>query len=307
MIAVFVSKNEEEFRKYACGLSVKDKERARLKYGGELWDSYSYKLPSRDKTVFGATKSVTKAPKSLEKRMSSNINAANVSSDLSNTILYSAHTKNEKDDYNYVVICGSKIKDKARDGNFDKESVDEFLEAIKMTVMRAFSDKIELKDIKLFVHWGSGADLINTYEIPFQTRCDELAKSHGFDMLFAYALSSRRSHLFDVSRIKISLPKTYDELIKLENKFRNALVDEVFSYCAAKLEKSISQEREEIVNRLNRFASSVLNSSLDAEKKNELLRAVAKAKIEELNNAKDTSNETAAFVAQILNREVLNG
>lgn len=306
MIAVFVSKNETEFRKYAAGLSVRDKERARMKYGGELWDSYSYKLPSMDKTVCGAAETASEGPKSLKGRMRGPHTAANVNSG-TNTILYSAHTRNEEDDYNYVILCGSKIKDKARDGKFDKKSVDEFLGAVKTTVMRAFSDRVELKDIKLFVHWGFGDNLIDTYEIPFQAKCDEIAKSHGFDGLSAYALSSRRSHLFDVSRTKISLPKTCDELVELENRFRNAQVDKAFSHCAAKHDWNASKAKEEIIDRLVRFADRVLKSSLGTKTKEELLKSVAKAKNEKFKNAKYTSDETAAFFAKVLNKEVFNG
>lgn len=306
MIAVFVSKNENEFRKYAAGLSIKDKESARIKYGGELWDLYSYKLPSIDKTVCGATETAFEGPKSLINRMHGAHTAANVKSDTIK-ILYSAHTRNEEDDYDYVIICGSKIKDKTRDGKFDKKSVDEFLGAVKTTVTRAFSDSVELKDIKLFVHWGFGDNLIDTYEIPFQAKCDEIAKSHGFDRLSAYALSSRRSHLFDVSRIKISLPKTCDELVELENRFRNAQVDKAFSHCAAKHDWDVSDAKEEIIDRLVRFADRVLKSSLDTKTKKELLKSVAKAKNEKFKNAKYTSDETATFFAKILNKEVFNG
>ncbi len=155
----------------------------------------------------------------------------------------------------------------------------------------------------LFIHWGGGTPL--DYERYFRNACktSQIAKR-----VTAFALSSRRAELFDVTGSKIGTPKTYDELIQLENKFRNAQIDEAFSHCAAKHNWKITEDaRKEIIDRLDRFAISVLNSSLNPKKKKELLQAVVKAKNEGFTNAKDTSDETATFMAKILNKEVFNG
>ena len=300
MIAVFVSKDEKEFRKYVAGMPAKDKERFAIKYGsGVLWDSYTLSLSCNASTP-------VHLPKSVAGR-AGGTNAANVNNDNSHLISYLSHVKKGDEDYNYVVICGSAIKDDTRDSDFDAKKVKDFLQAIKETVKRASFDKEGASDIRLFVHWGSGSDLINTYEKPFQGVCNQEASSVGFGKLLAYALSSRRSHLFDVSRITITLPKTYDELIELENRFKNAQLDAVFSKCAARIDSGIAEKREEIINRLDRFATCLLKSSLNTKKKKELLQVVAKAKDEKFENAKDTREETAAFMAKILNKEVFNG
>ena len=170
------------------------------------------------------------------------------------------------------------------------------------------SPKCVTEDSLLFVHWGGGAPL--EYEKRFKDCLEEHLKDENkrqFKSIRTYAFSSRRAELFDVTRSKIETPKTYDELVELENRFRNAQVDEAFAHCAAKHDYNISGTKKEIVDRLNRFAIRVLKSSLDTEKKKELLQSVAKAKNEKFDNSKDTSDETAVFFAKILNREVFNG
>ena len=162
----------------------------------------------------------------------------------------------------------------------------------------------------VFIHWGGGAP--TTYEDRFASSLDELLKSKNalFTNIRAYAFSSRRAEMFDVTAHKIVLPKTCEEIIALENRFKNAQVDEAFVHCAAKCPWPISDaNRTAMTARLERIRDCLSVSSLDSKDKKSLLASIGKAlkDIAEKTNAMDVDDETAHLMAKILNKEVFNG
>ena len=73
-----------------------------------------------------------------------------------------------------------------------------------------------------FIHWGGG--LPATHEEKFASFLERYCKSPEalFTKLRAYAFSSRRAELFDVTKPKIDFPKTIEEGKNLERKFKAA-------------------------------------------------------------------------------------
>ena len=78
------------------------------------------------------------------------------------------------------------------------------------------------EDTVLFIHWGGGAP--KTYEDNFANLLKEYTENKGaqFTAIRAYAFSSRRAELFDVTKPKIDFPKTIEEVKILESKFKAA-------------------------------------------------------------------------------------
>ena len=286
MIAFIVAKDEDEFKRYKRGMLRHDKE---LEINGNAGSKIGDAIV-RSIGLDGNGKLCVLLILLIDKdRVKANLNR-DALKDVKNFLSNLKRT---------VFVL------KSKEGEITKEIATFCEKAIRVdgTVAKCIAE-----ETVLFVHWGGGAPL--EYERQFNILLGQHLEdkdSAQFTQIRAYAFSSRRAELFDVTRSKIETPKTYDELVELENRFRNAQVDEAFSHCAAKHEQNIFGAKKEIIDRLDRFAIRVLKSSLDTEKKEGLLQSVAKAKSEELVNAKYTSDDTAAFFAKILNKEVFNG
>ena len=83
--------------------------------------------------------------------------------------------------------------------------------------------KLIIDDAVIFIHWGGGAP--RTYENNFSQLLVEYLKSSDSQFtrsVRAYAFSSRRAELFDVTKSKIEFPTTIEEVKALEDKFRGA-------------------------------------------------------------------------------------
>lgn len=302
MIAVFVSRDAKEFGKYVSGIPQKYKEHARHKDGciriEDVYQipfvaDYSHAEPSDSNTQGGV-----------------DIIGDN---ELTDTLYVSCfpHKQYDAGDYNSIIIQGFELKDAVRDVGFKEGFVRAFLLIIKETINRSFGESGNvLSDIRMFVHWGNGSDLVKTYEEPFQKVCDKIASSLGFVKLSAYALSTRRAHLFDVSAGKIILPRNLKEFNDLENKFKDAKIDEAFVHCAAKHNWALSDGNcNDVKERLARFRDRVMVSSLENEKKKSILSSIARVlnDMEGKVNSKDIAAESANLMAKILNKEVFNG
>ena len=75
----------------------------------------------------------------------------------------------------------------------------------------------------IFIHWGGGAP--RTYENNFSQLLETYLKSSDSqftETVRAYAISSRRAELFDVTKSTIEFPATIEEVNALEAKFKGA-------------------------------------------------------------------------------------
>ncbi len=82
---------------------------------------------------------------------------------------------------------------------------------------------IVCSDTIAFIHWGGGTP--RTYENNFSQLLEEYLKSSDRQFtksIRAYAFSSRRAELFDVTKSKIEFPTTIEEVKALEDKFKGA-------------------------------------------------------------------------------------
>lgn len=287
MIAFLVAKDADEFEKYQKGMLRDDKSLAiKRRDGVKICDAIVRNIGLDDNGKLCILLVLLIDKDAVKDNLSSDA-SKDVTDFLSNLkrLLFILKSKEDKLAKEITSFCEKAIR---VEGGVAKSVVEESV---------------------LFVHWGGGAPL--EYERQFKKFIAIHLGNNAtaqFKQIRAYAFSSRRAELFDVTRSKIEAPKTYDEFVELENKFRNAQIDEAFSHCAAKHNWNIAPEtKKEIVGRLDRFATCLLKSSLDAKKKKELLQVVAKAKDEKFENAKGTRKETAAFMAKILNTEVFNG
>lgn len=105
----------------------------------------------------------------------------------------------------------------------------QFLESIERCMQQDSSDENNSFDngTCLFIHWGGGDPA--WYEAKFQLFCD--AHPETTKGLRAFALSSRRRELFNVTAAKISLPQTKAQAQELVDKFSFArLKDMMIEY-----------------------------------------------------------------------------
>jgi len=299
MIGFIVAKDEEEFSKYENG-SLKDDSCFAWHDTKIIMRLLKHNDDTQKHLLFVIL--VKKEKDDVRDNMSTDISTQGTAfiDIIANMVVYVANRHNKQLPGHVAGYFQKKITNKVI--NIESQEKNAGLDSFQVEL-----SVIKDEDLTLFVHWGEGAPLF--YEDKFNAFLGAYVDNERarVSKIRAYALSSRRAELFDVTGSKIETPKTYDELVELGNRFRNAQVDEAFSHCAAKHDWDVSDAKMEIIDRLDRFAIRVLKSSLNNEKKNELLQAVAKARDEKFENARTTSDETASFFAKILNKEVFNG
>lgn len=299
MIGFIIAKDEEEFLKYENG-SLKDDSCFAWHDAKVIMRLLKHNDDKQKHLLFVIL--VKKEKDDVRDNMSTDISTQGIAfiDIIANVVVYVANRNNKQLPGHVAGYFQKKITNKVI--NIESQEKNAGLDSFQVEL-----SVIKDEDLTLFVHWGEGAPLF--YEDKFNAFLGAYVDNERarVSKIRAYALSSRRAELFDVTGSKIETPKTYDELVELENRFRNAQVDEAFSHCAAKHDWDVSDAKMEIIDRLDRFAIRVLKSSLNNEKKEEILQSVAKAKNEEFVNAKYASDDTAAFFAKILNKEVFNG
>lgn len=136
-----------------------------------------------------------------------------------------------------------------------------FLKSIECYMYHDGYDKFDA-DTFVFIHWGGGDP--TWYEEQFQSFCDvnpETSKG-----LRAFALSSRRRELFNVTAPKISLPKTKEDAQKLVDGFSFARVKDMMTeyvlhyFSIARKDQSVVSPFETDDKRIPQPLQSFLNS-----------------------------------------------
>lgn len=145
----------------------------------------------------------------------------------------------------YVMLAKSGSKDTIRDRLtvLDDDEVSQqairFLGSVESCMRMRGNDDEETsfdENTFVFIHWGGGDP--TSYEELFQPFCDE--HPDNAKGLRAFALSSRRRELFDVTAAKIVLPQTEADALKLVDKFsfarvRNLMTEYVVNHYGGKL------------------------------------------------------------------------